>query len=155
MTYMSFKTCTLHHPLRIWLVLVNSLRHLVRTWSCYRILCDLTCGTEELKIHLICVFSQHAIQNTIQDRQSFYYCYIRITPELPQNSLLRIFESNHFISNETTLYSIPPPNDEYFDNPFLLQHQTAIAVSNWNNMYCFTATYFTLYAGGYIKQTVE
>lgn len=56
--------------------------------------------------------------------------FITGTSEFLQNSLLRIFDNNHCISNESTLYSIPPPNDEYFDNHFLLQHQTAILVSN-------------------------
>jgi hypothetical protein len=52
------------------------------------------------------------------------------TSELLQNSLVRILESNNCISNMTTLYSTPPPNEEYTDNHFLLQHQTAIPVSN-------------------------
>jgi hypothetical protein len=145
MTYMSFTTCALHHLLWIWLVLL-----ITETSSEDVVVFQNTVWPDMWKRRtedtLIPVFSQHAIQNTVQGRWSFYYLYIRITPEFS----LRIFKSNHCISNETTLYSNPPSNEEYFDNHFLLQHQTAIPVSNWNNMYCFNVTYFTLYAVDYI-----
>lgn len=76
--------------------------------------------------------------------------FIISTSELLQNSHLRISVSNHCISNETTLYSIPPPNDEYFDNHFLFKHQTEIKFPTEIICTVSVVTYFTLYAVGYI-----